>query len=366
MNFWEILFLFFAFQAFLFSLFFFIKRKGDRIANSILGLYLLFFGCNIVYNVLYWSQLIFTPKYIHFYGLLMNFWLLYPPLIYLYTRRIVKQKKCSLKDTIHLIPLTVSIVFHFRFYALSASEKLNVMIHGTLGDYVINLSYNFIGVMLLMIFYTILSYVSFKKSTLGRNKTRWLRWLLGSFACYVFAMTTYFILSRLGLIHTGHDYFITYTLVFFIGLVSYFGFVQPTIFDGKSMDAVLPFKKYQNTGLTQSHSNELKDNLLQYMKTEKPYLESNLRLNDLAEKLNLSRHHTSQVINEHFDTNFFDFINTYRIEEAKSLLSENNDSNITDIIYSSGFNNRASFYKTFKKHTSMNPGEYTDRHNTNK
>lgn len=365
MNFWEILFLFFAFQAFLFSLFFFIKRKGDKVSNSILGVYLLLFGCNIIYNVLYWSKLIFTPEYIHFFGLLTNLWLLYPPLIYLYTRRVVEQKKFSLKDTVHLIPLLISIVFHFRFYVLSASEKLTVMSNGTLGDYVINLKYNFIVVMFLMIFYTILTYVSFKKSTLGRNKTRWLRWLLGSFACYVFAMTTYFILSRLGLIHTGHDYFITYTLVFFIALVAYFGFVQPTIFDGKSMDAVLPFKKYQNTGLTQAHSNELKDNLLQYMKTEKPYLESNLRLNDLARQLNLSRHHTSQIINEHFDTNFFDFINTYRIEEAKNLLSENDDLNITDIIYSSGFNNRASFYKTFKKHTSMTPREFNERHNTN-
>ena len=100
------------------------------------------------------------------------------------------------------------------------------------------------------------------------------------------------------------------------------------------------------------------------MKTEKPYLESNLRLNDLADQLNLSRHHTSQIINEHFDTNFFDFINTYRIEEAKNLLSGKDDLNITDIIYSSGFNNRASFYKTFKKHTSMTPGEFSERHNT--
>ncbi|MEM7085195.1 MAG: helix-turn-helix domain-containing protein [Bacteroidota bacterium] len=237
------------------------------------------------------------------------------------------------------------------------------MSNGTLGDFIINVKYNFIGVMSLMIFYTILTYSSFKKNALGRNKTRWLRWLLGSFACYVLAMTAYFILSRLGVIHTGHDYFITYTLVLFIAMVSYFGFVQPNIFDGQSMDTVLPFQKYRNTGLTQAHSQELKNGLLQYMKTEKPYLNSNLRLDDLAEKLNLSRHHTSQVINEHFDTNFFDFINTYRIEEAKNLLVQNDHLNITDIIFSCGFNNRASFYKTFKKHTAMTPSEFNEHHN---
>jgi len=358
MNFWEIIFLFFAFQAFLLSIFFFLKKKGDKIANRILGVYLLLFSFNLIYNVLYWSKQLYVGNFIHLTGVLAVIWISYPPLIYFYTRRVVEQKKISFKDLIHLIPIGLIILFYGRFFVLNLSEKMEVLKNGLFGEYVFNVKHNLAFTVLVMIFYVFLTYFTFKKNTLSLNKKRWLKWLIGSFACYVFLMATYYVLSRLGLITTGYDYFITYALIFFIGMVSYFGFVQPDVFDGVSMDKVLPFKKYKNTGLTKSHSLALKTELINLMDSEKPFLDTNLRLDDLAKKLNLSRHHMSQIINEHFDASFFDFINTYRIEEAKKLLSTANNLNITDIIYSSGFNNRVSFYKTFKKHTGLTPTEY--------
>ena len=358
MNFWEIIFLFFAFQAFLLSFFFFFKRKGDKVANSILGVYLLLFSLNITYNVLYWSEIIYTIPYISIFAILITFWVSYPPLIYLYTRRVIENKEFVLKDLIHAVPLVVMILFHARFFILSPSRKQEVLFNGQFGEYVFNATHNLGIIILIMIFYTVLIYLKFKNNQLGYNKNRWLKWLIGSFACYVFAMISYYILSRLGLINTGHDYFITYTLIFFIGMVSYFGFVQPDVFNGLSMDSVLPFKKYKKTGLTEAHSLELKASLVNLMTSEKPYLNSNLRLDDLASELNLSRHHMSQIINEHFDTNFFDFINSYRIEYSKNLLLKESNLNITDVIFSSGFNNRVSFYKTFKNHTGITPTDF--------
>ena len=56
------------------------------------------------------------------------------------------------------------------------------------------------------------------------------------------------------------------------------------------------------------------------MDTQKLYLNHELRLDDIANMLNISRHHASQVINENFNMSFYDFINTYRIEEAKNKL----------------------------------------------
>ncbi|WP_272864128.1 AraC family transcriptional regulator [Aureisphaera galaxeae] len=358
LNIWEIIFLFFSFQALIMAVFFFFKRKGDKIANRILGVYLLFFSLNIAYNVLYWSKLLFKDGNVHLFGILSILWISYPPLIYLYTRRVVENKKFSFKDIVHAIPVLAIIGFHIPFFILSTQEKQEALFNGTLGAYIINLKYNFAITILLMIFYAVLAFITFRNKKLGLNKNRWITWLLGSFSCYVIAMATYFVLSRLGLITTAHDYFITYTLIFFIGLVTYFGLVQPDVFNGLSMDKVLPFKKYKNTGLTRNHSLELKNALLEVMRTKKPHLDSTLRLDNLAEMLNLSRHHTSQIINEHFDTNFFDFINGYRIEEAKDLLVKEENLNITDIIYTAGFNNRASFYNTFKKHTGMTPSQF--------
>lgn len=361
MNFWETVFLFFAFQSFLFGVFFFVKRKGDRLPNMILGTYLILFSLNLIYNVLYWSELMYKPENIHFYGVLIILWVLYPPLMYLYARSVLTTKVISLKDSIHLAPLFIVIWVYFPFYILGTTEKLEALKNGTVGAYLRYPQYIVWGVILVMVFYTLLTYFTHRNRKVGLNKKRWFLWVLGSFACYVSAMIIYFIFSRLGLISTEHDYFIMYTIILFIGLMVYFGIMQPEIFEGRSMNSILPFKKYQKTGLSEAHSQELKLQLISYFDTSKPYLKSDLRLSDLAEQLNLSRHHTSQIINEHFDVTFFDFINNYRIEEAKNLLLEAAHLSITDVIYSSGFNNRVSFYKTFKKHTGMTPSVFKSK-----
>ncbi|MCL6273831.1 AraC family transcriptional regulator [Muricauda sp. 2012CJ35-5] len=97
------------------------------------------------------------------------------------------------------------------------------------------------------------------------------------------------------------------------------------------------------------------------MQTRKPYLSQELRLDDIAELLNISRHHASQVINENYGLNFFDYVNAYRVEEAKRLLEgnqENDVQSISEVAYQSGFNNRVSFYNAFKKVTNTTPTEY--------
>lgn len=342
----------------LFILFFF-KKKGDKIANKILGIYLLLFALNLISNVLFWTNQIFSLEYIHLFGTLPLIWVSYPPLMYLYTKRFTNQNKFNLKDLVHIIPILILTLSYSRFFILNAQTKLEVLVSNQFIHYQYFGRYIHLVTALTMIFYVILIYSSFKKSIkLDYNKKRWLRWVIGAFSCYVLAMLSYFVLSYFKLISTKHDYFIMYTIIFFIGLVTYFGFMQPEVFNGLTMDKILPFKKYQKTGLSESLSLELKEQLFDLMKNDKPYLDSDLRLADLAEKLNISKHHTSQIINEHFNSSFFFFINTYRIKEARALLEKNNSLNISDVIYSSGFNNRVSFYKAFKTHTGVTPTEY--------
>lgn len=358
MNFWEIIFLFFAFQAILVAIYFLLKKKGDRLANGILSAFLLIFALNLIYNVGYWSKLLFTPQNVWAFGLLAMIWVLYPPLIYLYCKRVLTGKGLTFRDSVHIIPLLAAFWAFSPVLLLNSDEKLDILRNGLVGNYIRFAPYVSWMVVLIMVFYVLFTYFSFRNYKAGRNKKRWFQWLLGSFSCYVLAMFVYFVLSRLQLITTGHDYFIMYTIIFFIGSISYFGIMQPDVFSGLSMDSVLPFGKYRKTGLSESHSLELKTQLLTYLEESKPYLKNDLRLGDLANELNLSVHHTSQVINEHFDCNFFDLINSYRIREAKRLLIEANNLNITDIIFSSGFNNRVSFYKAFKKQTGKTPGNY--------
>jgi YesN/AraC family two-component response regulator len=120
--------------------------------------------------------------------------------------------------------------------------------------------------------------------------------------------------------------------------------------------------KYLKSGLTPSLSVELKEELINLFTVQKVYRDSSLNLETLSEKLNTTRHNTSQIINEHFDMNFFELINKFRIDEAIDLLIEdkNGNLNIIDIAYEVGYNNKVTFNKAFKKTTSLTPTEFID------
>lgn len=129
---------------------------------------------------------------------------------------------------------------------------------------------------------------------------------------------------------------------------------------GTEMKPLDPKDKYGKTGLSKSFSLELKNRLEYLMANQKLYLQHQLKLDDIAELLDISRHHASQVINENFQVSFYDYINAFRIEDAKRQLVSDYDpsKSISDLAYECGFNNRVSFYKAFKKLTATTPTEY--------
>jgi len=92
----------------------------------------------------------------------------------------------------------------------------------------------------------------------------------------------------------------------------------------------------------------------------KIYLESQINLERFAEQIGLRARDVSSIINSHYHSNFFEFINGYRIEEAKRLLHsiEHKDDTILDIIYKSGFNSQSAFHRFFKRLVGVTPSEY--------
>ena len=82
--------------------------------------------------------------------------------------------------------------------------------------------------------------------------------------------------------------------------------------------------------------------------------------NDLAGKISISPRYLSDLINRSFNQNFFDFINTYRIEEAKKMLTHDTGGRRTvlEVLYDSGFNSKSAFNNAFKKYTGITPTEY--------
>ncbi|TYR36641.1 AraC family transcriptional regulator [Sphingobacterium phlebotomi] len=112
--------------------------------------------------------------------------------------------------------------------------------------------------------------------------------------------------------------------------------------------------------LTVEQVSFFKERLLNLMDRDKLYLDPTLTLPLLADKIGLSVHELSYVLNTGMDLNFYQFINGYRICYAKQLLRENtrNDYRIQEIFIRSGFNSKTTFYTAFKQEVGMTPKQY--------
>ncbi|WP_299533522.1 AraC family transcriptional regulator [Ulvibacterium sp.] len=158
----------------------------------------------------------------------------------------------------------------------------------------------------------------------------------------------------------------------FIFLMGYFGLHQPSVFmehtypDSDSANVskrettVANSSKYRNSGLDAKGSKQIQQALLELIKTTRPYLDKELTLYNLAERLKVQPNHLSQVINSLEGKNFFDFINMYRVEAAKEKIQLGDHRNLTllGIAFESGFNSKASFNRAFKKFTGQTPTEF--------
>lgn len=121
-----------------------------------------------------------------------------------------------------------------------------------------------------------------------------------------------------------------------------------------------PIEKYQHSKYSNLEIIENHKLLQNYMQQHKPYLNPEINLTNLAEQLNIHHNLLSQVINQLENKNFFDYINSYRIAEAKAMLRSDkfNTLSAEGIGYECGFNTKATFYATFKKITGFSPAEY--------
>ena len=99
-------------------------------------------------------------------------------------------------------------------------------------------------------------------------------------------------------------------------------------------------------------------NIESYMDEEKPYLNPDITIEELARDLEMSVNDLSVTLNRHFQLNFFEFINQYRVREAKTLLLSKANTTITDLFYEAGFNTKSVFYSAFKKSEGVTPSQY--------
>ena len=116
-------------------------------------------------------------------------------------------------------------------------------------------------------------------------------------------------------------------------------------------------RKYKGTKLSDKQKQELIENIIYLMENEKYYRSEQFTIRDFALQLNSNRNYLSQIINEYFQTNFTNFINEYRVKEARQLLMDKNYNQYTleAIGNMVGFYSKGTFITSFKKFTGVTP-----------
>jgi AraC-like DNA-binding protein len=372
---WTTLFALAAVQGLFLAIVLFQNKKGNTKATRLLATDILLFSILLLYYVSYWTG--FANKYLWVNGWTEPLVFLFGPLTYLYLREL-EQPVSRKEKLIHYIPFFLrcgwAIPFIIRYifgrvevlrnYFFSYREMVDAV---SIGFIVLsNLSLLAYGAVMILFLRRDKSQLNQYATKEEWNKHYWLKKVVWFYAGFAVASVSYWLLAWMQVLRLEYDYLISVAMSAFIYMVGYLGFTQPVIFHGYSFtgNGKTTAAKYARSSLKEDEAKQYLQKLLEIMELEKPYLDSELKIQQLAQRIGLSTHHLSQVINELLDQSYADCINTWRINEAKRLLLSPSYENekILSIAFDSGFHNKATFNAAFKKYTGMSPSEYKRYH----
>lgn len=380
-NIWATLILFGAAQGLFLSIYLFTKPE-NRDANKWLAflliaisLHLFEYGADISGITLKYPFLLAST-----YPLLFCF----GPFYYIYCHYLLdKNYKAGIKSTLHFIPSLLVLLMMIPFYSMLSNQKISfIQNFASKGNVIIpteQLVFMAVHVIQTVIYvYAAYKFIlkkeeelkEFSSDVLVVKKINWLNTFSLYFAIY---LILYFLLVLALNFINSYQLQIDYVMLLITSLslyaIGYSAIQSPEIFKTLPDLEFLSFERNSQIPQTE-HKNgnrfpELKEKLLEFMETNKPYLKSDLKISDLADSLSVPYHHLSQLINDEFLVNFYDFINKYRIEDAKKLLIEDNRNfKILAIAYEVGFNSKATFNRVFKKFTGLTPSEFKEKFST--
>ena len=163
---------------------------------------------------------------------------------------------------------------------------------------------------------------------------------------------------------TGQSDLTTYAylaIAFFNYFVSYKAFSQHTLFDSSANPAIKYSEKHQDSHkLSVAVDPDLYERVQTEMEAKELYLEQNLNLHDFSREIQIPARSISACINQLAGMNFNEWVNNYRVENARALLKdpESNHLSIEGIGISSGFKSRSAMYDAFKRKLGVSPGHF--------
>jgi AraC-like DNA-binding protein len=342
----------------------FASKRSQPIKYSLSSL-LIVTSLIIVLGTLHFSGK--TIHLIHLFRLDSPFHYLLGPVIYFYTLTVLNPNfRYRIIHLVHLLPFVLNFVEFLPFYLSTREIKIEYY-QLSLNKGSVIMPYHYLIKTLIFSFYFFAQFLLIRKFRLieiSKNES-------GSYLFYWFLiyMSSQFILIAgvvLDLL-TGLKLFLD-PYRFSILMITFFHFSVvigllffPKLLYGTFIADYKTKEKYSFSKLTENEKNQILNKLYDFIKREdKPFLNERISLAEVSKLLEIGSQQLSQVINEKTNFNFNDFINSYRIEESKQLLTSSSFLKLTidAIAQKAGFNSKSAFYKAFKKHTGMTPKEF--------
>jgi AraC-like DNA-binding protein len=316
------------------------------------------------------------------------------PFLYLYTKNITDEEaRFGFRDVLHAGPFFIMTGFYFAFFQdrVDFSDHKYLLKDEFLGVRILYAAVYFVSIFT----YTALTYrllYHYRKSLVNKfsfesekNQLRWLYFTAGLItATFAFYFSIGLVNALNGNPIVDSEFMANLGLTVMTFSVSYFGIKQEALFRNREVygePKTEPVKiekedtpvvqtaadsnpeekeKYKRSGLKEEDADLFSKRLLDFMERERPYLDAELTIQDLSAKINISKHHLTEILNNRMGKNFFTFINEYRIEEVKRKLSDPAFDHLTilGIAYDCGFNSKSSFNTLFKQYTGQTPSDF--------
>jgi AraC-like DNA-binding protein len=387
-----------------------LAHRSNRTANRLLATLMATFTLYLVQAVYYSAGMV--AAYPAFFGLSYPLPWVFGPLVYLYALAASDgTRRFRARDVLHFLPLLVIVVAGLPIYLMSGPEKA-ALYEGLQSDkvpvlirildptkYVSGLAYSAATVMYLR---RHRRSIENSYSTTERVNLRWLARLTGGVVS-IWLLALLIDLAGLLPLHLARngDAMVGLAIALLVYAIGYMGLRQPEIFhynrsddrtpaptppdtgppvatppsapsDGRATTAadaaVSPsaeranarYERYERSGLSDVEARSLKAALLALMTRDRPYRDPELTLSALAELLDTTPHKLSEVLNTELSQTFYDFVNSYRVEDVRRRLaaSDSKHLNVLTLAMDAGFASKSTFNQVFKKQTGHTPSTY--------
>ncbi|KAA9349608.1 helix-turn-helix domain-containing protein [Larkinella humicola] len=344
--------------------------RAERLSDYLLGWVLVALCFNIwIYMLgfggieILWKELNFFPRTLSF---------LLPPLYYFYLRsQFDGMFRLRWSDWPHALPFGLDALYHLIVFGRGSDfvKAWEADVHNpyhvddltflaNTGQHMLYLYWSF------QLYRHYRTWIGTQYSDTDTLSFRWFRNFLLALALMVtidFSMTVLDLWLNLSFWQDWWNNLAGVVLIYYVSITGY-GQRQPSrplafVESAPALPDLVPAEPQKPVSAELA---EVYQRLLTLMHTEKPYLDAELSLADLARRMKLNATILSQTINSEGGKNFNDFINAYRIDEFKRavLLPANAHLSLLGVALDCGFNSKATFNRAFKKLTDQSPGEY--------